>query len=577
MKLYKYILMLTAAVVMTGCYEQFGEVAPAAVYESQEAFEKAFPNCSYKTIRELKDIYAARTGDAGFEGGENSGWDDTKYYQFGSNSETYGEEDYYICGKVISNDEEGNIYKSLYLLDETGAIEVRLTSGNYLKYYMGEWDGTYPIEIPSSYVYVRVKDLFIGNYRMMLSIGAGPTDSFNKRDEHKFYANSAIDSPKTIAEHVFVGGNTVLRGGEDIPVVDETNYTSLNGKGGMNMLGRLILFRNISCMYAGVADHLGRTGKPVGDDNIYPSWLYTENMNYSNGILSKPWYNWAYSVNSKCLYGSVLFTYLSDVPSSGIVAGAYSLRTSGYSRFAGGPTLKNGAKGDLLAIYSIYSKSWTYNYGAYQLAASRRSDIMFDDEDYLTTEQVKAMTPDGGDGTYRILSDDDSRYIAYDVENDKVVGVERNAENESVTVLPTFLTRYVDAGTDKLVNYPSYAAMRSALLFGVNDGTEGAVTVYHILKVGYGNEVTTETVTLSENSVDYNPAYEFVLEPLNTPFNHYAIRHGDKYLGLDGGSLALVDAPYMWRITISNYDREKSSYYVPWVGEEDDESGGGMD
>ena len=196
--------MLSVGIFMSSCYSDFGDVPPMVTYDSEQAFQEAFPDCQYRTIEQLKQIYAEKTNDPQFVGGENSGWNNTKYYQF--------EEDYYIRGKVISNDEQGNIYKSLYLLDDTGAIEVRLTTGNYLKYYMGDYDWSVsPIEIPSSYVYVRVKDLFIGNYRMMLSIGAGPTDSFNKRDEHKFYANSAIDNLTVIAEHAPQANRTTPR------------------------------------------------------------------------------------------------------------------------------------------------------------------------------------------------------------------------------------------------------------------------------------------------------------------------------------------------------------------------------
>ena len=39
------------------------------------------------------------------------------------------EDDVVIKGKVISSDAEGNVYKSLYLVDDSGAIEVKLTTG----------------------------------------------------------------------------------------------------------------------------------------------------------------------------------------------------------------------------------------------------------------------------------------------------------------------------------------------------------------------------------------------------------------------------------------------------------------
>ena len=104
--------------------------------------------------------------------GSNSSWSNTKYYRF--------EENLYIKGKVISNDEEGNIFKSLFLYDGTGAIEVRLTNGNYLKYHMGDYNEA-RTEIPSQWVYVLLKDLYIGNYRMMLSIGGARPSRTTRR------------------------------------------------------------------------------------------------------------------------------------------------------------------------------------------------------------------------------------------------------------------------------------------------------------------------------------------------------------------------------------------------------------
>lgn len=566
MKFTKYMLMLTAGLMITGCYNKFDEVPPLVTYDSKEAFEEAFPECEYKTIEELKQIYAQKTGDTSFVSGENSDWSDTKYYQFGS---IEGEpDDYYIRGKVISNDEQGNIYKSLYLLDDTGAIEVRLTSGNYLRYPMGEFDpAVSPIEIPSTWVYVRVKDLYIGNYRMMLSIGAGPTDSFNKRDEHKFYANSSIDDLTVIAEHVFVGEPTTLVEGVDIPVIDETNYGTINGQNGRKMLGRLIYFKNLTCMYAGVLDQRGQTASGIGD-NIYPSWLYTENMNYANGILTKPWYKWAYTEDGGNLYGSVLFSYLPNPPSTGMAAGAYTLRTSGYSRFSDRAVVKNGAKGNLLAIYSIYSKSWTYNFGAYQLSVSRYGDIQFADEDYMSAEQVKAMTPDGSNGTYRISLD--SKFIAYDVDAASVVLVPRENAEEANVVRPTFYTRYTDGNPespfDKFVNYPSFGALTSAIVFTVNDSSYALKAV--------GESVSFEAVTPTDKCIDYNEAYAFTLGMVSD--YNYTIAHGDKYLSIVDGKLALTSEPATWRITVPNaeYDQEINSYYVPWVGVEDDEWGG---
>lgn len=584
MKLYKYILMLAIGALFTGCYNKFDEVPTLVTYDSEEAFTRAFPDCQKLTIEELKQLYATKTGDSNFVGGENSSWANTKCYKV--------EEDVYIRGKVISNDEEGNIYKSLYLLDESGAIEVRLTTGNYLKYNMGDYDHeramtdeTYKIEIPSTYVYVRVKGLVIGNYRMMLSIGAGPTDSFNKRDEHKFYANSAIDNLKVISEHVFVGEKSTLKEGEDIPVIDETNYATINGQGGRTMFGRLILFKNIKCLYAGVADQKGQTASGIGD-NIFPSWLYTENMKYSNGILTKPWYNLAYSRPDGNLYGSVLFAYLSTPPTNGIAAGAFSLRTSGYSRFSGRTVLRNGAKGNLLALYSIYSKSWTYSYGAYQLAVSRYEDILFDKNDFLSADQVEAMTPEGTtDGTYQMGGFKDNYYYVYNNASGKVevrdMGESADDPALAESVYPTFFTHYTEEGFDKFVNYPAYSALPSAIAFLKPGQADDATSLdYYVVKVENGAvALDTVSVAVANNAFDFagheKSCFNVARATSNKSAGRYTFEHDGKYLAIVGKELVLSDTPYVWVMSMlpSKYDKEKDSYYVSWVGEEDDNGG----
>ncbi|MBQ1952668.1 MAG: hypothetical protein II345_06940, partial [Alistipes sp.] len=197
--------MLAVAVLAVGCYNDQEVPAPEKIYTDVD-----FLNLEQVTIREVKQMFLDAFGTLEHTG-DNTSWDDTKYLQIN--------EDIYIKGKVQSNDEEGNVYKSLYICDETGAIEVKLTNGNYLTYPTGHFDpatGT----MPSSWVYVKLKGLYIGNYRMMLSIGGAPSSSYNKVGEHKFYANSNLENLTTIAQHVFYGGPAELSVAEgDILVV----------------------------------------------------------------------------------------------------------------------------------------------------------------------------------------------------------------------------------------------------------------------------------------------------------------------------------------------------------------------
>ena len=70
-------------------------------------------------------------------------------------------------GKVISSDQAGNVYKSLYIYDETSqsGIELKLMVSNYVYYHMGQT------------IYVKTKGMALGNYRYMISLGMPPTEA----------------------------------------------------------------------------------------------------------------------------------------------------------------------------------------------------------------------------------------------------------------------------------------------------------------------------------------------------------------------------------------------------------------
>ncbi|MDE7128844.1 MAG: hypothetical protein K2O07_00750, partial [Alistipes sp.] len=145
MKLNKIFAIFAVALMSVGCYENFDDVEPRLPY-TDDMFASQFPESRHVTVKELKAMFGPISNT-----GVNSSWSNTKYLQIN--------DDIYIKGKVTSDDEQGNIYKSLYVQDETGGIEIRLTNGNYLRYRQGQW------------VYVRLQDLYLGNYRMMRSVG----------------------------------------------------------------------------------------------------------------------------------------------------------------------------------------------------------------------------------------------------------------------------------------------------------------------------------------------------------------------------------------------------------------------
>ena len=406
MKHYKMILVALLGLVLTACYNKFEEPKPTYIYDDK-TFEALNPDLEYISIANLKDIFGniSKTGDTG-------SFDATKYIRFVANERECTEVErskgwfntgnYYIKGKVISNDEQGNIYKSLYVFDGTGAIELKLTNGLFLDY---------PCNLEtkeSMWVYVKIRGLYLGNFRMMLSLGDIPTSSYNSYGNYKYYANSNLVSQNKVRQYVFPGEKTILTESAtdekaDIFVVDENSYSKIQGDNTEKFLGRLIYFKNLKVHYAGVA-YPGADGNMVSPaplyngsfEQIYPSWLATSGIQETlpttpggaiTQVVNRPWYHLAYSRNNVALYGSICLTYRNDLSDGNkhytSDHGIYMLRTSGYSRFAGKYAPKNGSKGDVLAIYQIYSKQSDYlggenDYSTYQIAVNRIEDFEFE-------------------------------------------------------------------------------------------------------------------------------------------------------------------------------------------------------
>lgn len=395
MKIFRISLIAIVALLFVGCYNDFDMPEPVKIYTNEDMEAMGLEHVSIKTVKDqFKTVFRTISGT-----GSNKSWSDTKTLKFGQLSSAEEEmgtiraweeaENYYIKGKVLSDDKQGNVYKSMFIYDGSAAIEIKLSNDNYLKYPQGSW------------VYIKLNDLYLGNYRMMLSIGEGPTDSYNAMGEHKFYANSNIENTTRIKEHVFRGEQDELVEGQDIKIITKENYkTELTDD---RYFGCLLKFVGVKCYYAGVPYNADGDTYPVlkngSYDQIYPSWIDT---NTRNPVVSKPWYKWSFNHENIFLYGSVCFTYLDDIETTTHYTsdkGIYIVRSSGYSRFAGRTVVRHGAEGNITAIYGIYSQQsdfsgGQYDYATYQLTLNRFEDLEFDDEDYLTAEEFEQLTPE---------------------------------------------------------------------------------------------------------------------------------------------------------------------------------------
>lgn len=131
MKLNRLFLFIALAVFAVGCYEDHTMVGPRNIYDDQ-AYEEKFPAALRISIAELKYAFGEISNT-----GVNSGWSNTIYKLIGD--DIFPNEDVYIKGKVISDDEEGNVYKSLFIQDETSGIEIKLNNNVGVRYKKGTW------------------------------------------------------------------------------------------------------------------------------------------------------------------------------------------------------------------------------------------------------------------------------------------------------------------------------------------------------------------------------------------------------------------------------------------------------
>lgn len=263
---------------------------------------------------------------------------------------------------VISSDEAGNVYKSLYLFDTTcdSGIEIKLTTGNYI---------SYPV---SSMVYVKLKGLTLGDYRCMMSVG--------KASANSSYANDNIEDAYMIKQHIFAG-EQLKAVPTDTLVVNSTNYATLTDAS----LGRLIRFEGIESKF-GVA----KWGYKNKFPNYFANSTSFDNTSADDQDASDPkkwsniddWATWSHScdrmgdygrVTTTYYYGSAWFTY-SDTAD---IAGNYVVRSSGYAKFKFNEIPKSGTKVNITGIYTRFAKSRTENgQAAYQLVLNTDKDVV---------------------------------------------------------------------------------------------------------------------------------------------------------------------------------------------------------
>ena len=154
-----FVILASALLALASCQEWepvfTGSYDDVYMYDAQELEVTA-------TIAELKALYA-KHGALKIE-----------------------DDDMVISGKVISDDHSGNIYRELYIQDETGVISVKLgLTSLYCDYKLGQT------------VYVKCGGLTIGQYNGMPQLGV--------EDPSGEYETSYLDNRYLIDAHVIRG------------------------------------------------------------------------------------------------------------------------------------------------------------------------------------------------------------------------------------------------------------------------------------------------------------------------------------------------------------------------------------
>ncbi len=355
------ISTVAAGLLLVGCYNDFDAPSPEPGMTDERMQADGL---AYISIGDLKQKFYSMRGD-------NPG-------QPGSLTVA---EPLYTRGKVISSDRDGNIYKSLYIYDaeSESAIELKLSSGNYLFHPVGQ------------VVFVKLQELVVGNYRGMLSIGTRSSDTS--------YSNDNMETDILRREHIFAGEQQPMLASDTL-VVTKENYTTVlgedNGMFGQNALGRLVRFEGLTSRY-GTAQW--------GYQNTFPNY-FANSTSYdvnSPGWSDIPqWATWAAkralpnengSFTETYFYGSAWFSYAD--PAAGTkgqyTPGNYVIRTSGYSSFRDGRIPADGDTVDITAIYTVYtSSSATASTAkgncAYQLVLNSEKDVVLKLEDQPLTD-----------------------------------------------------------------------------------------------------------------------------------------------------------------------------------------------
>ena len=114
-------------------------------------------------------------------------------YNYGSQQAVLIQDNIVISGKVSTDDQPGNFYKTMYIQDETGAIEIKVgRNGLYNEYKPGQT------------IFVDCNGLYVGMYGYKDGDGTGMIQ-IGHQDPTGEYETSYLESALIVDNHIFKG------------------------------------------------------------------------------------------------------------------------------------------------------------------------------------------------------------------------------------------------------------------------------------------------------------------------------------------------------------------------------------
>lgn len=225
--------------------------------------------------------------------------------------------DMVIGGRITSTDRYGNFYRSMYIQDASGGIEIKIgTTGLYNTYKVGQW------------VYVKPDGLCLGKYRSLESVGY-PSDDTS-------YETAYMNVKMLIGQTIFPG---VWDYQTELDTLEVTSISDMAAN-----VGKLVRVKNAP--YESGQWRVSSTTGPL------TTWAHPQ---------TDPEANDSY-------YGEHKF----NVPGSTDKV-TFIVRTSGYANFAADEVnLAVGQTADLTGILTVYQSG---AYTTYQLILNNDTNV----------------------------------------------------------------------------------------------------------------------------------------------------------------------------------------------------------